>query len=137
MRGSNVFKTLKDIHPEEIYVTSEQYKAIKHRKSHKPFVIKNKKVANALIICSLIEEDEIIINEDEVDENGDYVLPRHAYTGKYLLTPEGEYYLDYRQNENKAHFATEFRAWLTLAITLAGLVLSIYSIYLNQLSNIK
>lgn len=58
-------------------------------------------------------------------------------TGKYILTTEGEYYLDYRKSKDKTHHMNEIRAWITLVIAIAGLGLSIYSIYLSQITDIK
>ncbi len=133
---NGTIKTIADIHPEQLYVTSKQYKAIKNKKYNRPFKIKNEAIAQQLILISLIKKEEIRIHrEHEDDEDG--WCPIIEQTGKYLLTPEGEYYLDYRKNKDKTHLLNEIRAWVTLVIAMAGLVLSVYSIYLNQIANIK
>ena len=48
-------KTLKDIHPEQIYTTSSQYKAIKRAKPNVPFKIKDKTIAQQLIVAELVK----------------------------------------------------------------------------------
>ena len=137
MSENNVIRTLKEIHPEKIYVTSEQYKAIKSQKHKKPFHIEDEDIANALLISSLIKKEEVMVNENAIDEDGDLPLPIYKSTGRYLLTPDGEYYIDYRKNKNRNNFKNEFRAWVTLVIAIAGLALSVYSIYLTKLAAIK
>lgn len=133
---NGMIKTIADIHPEQIYVTSKQYNAIKYNKHNKPFKIKDESIAQQLILLSLIKKEEIRIHrEHEDDEDG--WNPIIEQTGKYLLTPEGEYYLDYRRNNDRNHLLNEIRAWVTLAIAILGLVLSVYSIYLNQIANVK
>ena len=43
---NSIIKTIGDIHPEEYYVTSEQYKTIKNKKINVPFEIKDGKRLN-------------------------------------------------------------------------------------------
>lgn len=133
---NSIIKTISDIHPEEYYVTSKQYKAIKNKKSKVPFEIKDESVAQQLIMISLVKKEERRIHREHNENDNDW-SPTIKETGKYILTTEGEYYLDYRKSKDKTHHMNEIRAWITLAIAIAGLGLSIYSIYLNQLTNIK
>lgn len=132
----NLIKTIADIHPEEYYVTSEQYKAIKNRKSKIPFEIKDESVAQQLLMISFVKKEERRIHREH-DEDDDDWSPIIEETGKYILTTEGKYYLDYRKSKDKTRLLNEIRAWITLAIAIAGLGLSIYSIYLSQITNIK
>lgn len=133
---NNIIKTISDIHPEEYYVTTKQYKAIKNRKSKVPFEIKDESVAKQLLMISLIKKEEKRIHKDH-NEGYDDWSPTIEETGKYILTTEGEYYLDYRKSKDKTYRLNEIRAWITLVIAIAGLGLSIYSIYLSQITNIK
>lgn len=133
---NNIIKTLSDIHPEDYYVTSKQYKAIKNKKSNVPFKIKDESVAQQLLMISLVTKEEKRIHRDHNEDDDDW-SPIIEETGKYILTTEGEYYLDYRKSKDKTHRMNEIRAWITLAIAIAGLGLSIYSIYLSQITNIK
>lgn len=133
---NSIIKTISDIHPEEYYVTSKQYKAIKNKKSKVPFEIKDESVAQQLLMISLVKKEERRIHREHNENDNDW-SPTIKETGKYILTTEGEYYLDYRKSKDKTHHMNEIRAWITLAIAIAGLGLSIYSIYLNQFTNIK
>ena len=133
---NNIIKTISDIHPEEYYVTSEQYKAIKNKKINVPFEIKDESIAQQLLMISLVKKEERRIHREHNEDEDDW-SPIIGETGKYILTTEGEYYLDYRKSKDKTHRMNEIRAWITLAIAIAGLGLSIYSIYLNQFINIK
>lgn len=133
---SNIIRTLSDIHPDQIYVTSKQYKVIKGKKSNKPFKIKNVEIAQQLIILSLVKKEEKRKHR-EYKTNDEEWEPLFEETGKYLLTPEGEYYIDYRMKQQKSHFWNEFRAWITLIIAIAGFALSVYSIYLSHFAGIK
>lgn len=133
---NNVINAITDIQPEEFYVTSEQYKAIKNKKSNVPFEIKDKAVAQQLLMISLVKKEERRIHREHYEDDDDW-SPIIEETGKYILSTEGEYYLDYRKSKDKTHRLNEIRAWITLAIAIAGLGLSIYSIYLSQITNIK
>ncbi len=133
---NNIIKTISDIHPEEYYVTVKQYKAIKNKKSDVPFEIKDKLVAQQLLMISLVKKEEKRIHREHSKDDDDW-SPIIKETGKYILTTEGEYYLDYRKSKDKTHRMNEIRAWITLVIAIAGLGLSIYSIYLSQITNIK
>lgn len=128
-----VIKTISDIHPEELYVTSEQYKAIKGKKPKTAFKIKNETIAQQLLLISLVKKEEKKIHREEDDDWN----PIIEETGKYILTIAGEYYLDYCKNNNKDHRLNEIRAWITLVIAIAGLGLSAFSIYLSQIANAK
>ena len=133
---NNIIKTISDIHPEEYYVTAKQYKAIKNKKSKVPFEIKDESVAQQLLMISLVKKEERRIHREHNEEDDDW-YPVIEETGKYILTTEGEYYLDYRKSKDKTHHMNEIRAWITLVIAIAGLGLSIYSIYLSQITDIK
>ena len=133
---NNIIKTISDIHPEEYYVTSKQYKAIKNKKINVPFEIKDESIAQQLLMISFVKKEERRIHREHNEDDDDW-SPIIEETGKYILTTEGEYYLDYRKSKDKTHRMNEIRAWITLAIAIAGLGLSIYSIYLNQFTNIK
>mgnify|MGYP001120821710 FL=1 len=133
---NNIIKTISDIHPEEYYVTSKQYKAIKNKKINVSFEIKDESIAQQLLMISFVKKEERRIHREHNEDDDDW-SPIIEETGKYILTTEGEYYLDYRKSKDKTHRMNEIRAWITLAIAIAGLGLSIYSIYLNQFTNIK
>ena len=133
---NNIIKTISDIHPEEYYVTSKQYKAIKNKKINVSFEIKDESIAQQLLMISFVKKEERRIHREHNEDDDDW-SPIIEETGKYILTTEGEYYLDYRKSKDKTHHMNEIRAWITLAIAIAGLGLSIYSIYLNQFTNIK
>lgn len=133
---NNIIKTIVDIHPEEYYVTSKQYKAIKNKKINVSFEIKDESIAQQLLMISFVKKEERRIHREHNEDDDDW-SPIIEETGKYILTTEGEYYLDYRKSKDKTHRMNEIRAWITLAIAIAGLGLSIYSIYLNQFTNIK
>lgn len=133
---NNIIKTIVDIHPEEYYVTSEQYKAIKNKKINVSFEIKDESIAQQLLMISFVKKEERRIHREHNEDDDDW-SPIIEETGKYILTTEGEYYLDYRKSKDKTYRMNEIRAWITLAIAIAGLGLSIYSIYLNQFTNIK
>ena len=133
---NNIIKTISDIHPEECYVTSEQYKAIKNKKISVPFEIKDESIAQQLLMISLVKREEPRIHREHNEDDDDW-SPIIEETGKYILTTEGEYYLNYRKSKDKTHHMNEIRAWITLTIAIAGLGLSVYSIYLNQFTNIK
>lgn len=126
-----------DIRPAEIYMTSRQYAAIKKQHPNISFEIKDKRIAKQLLDYSFIREEYIIVPEEY--RLNDKVLSQYVRksTGKYLLTIKGEYYLDYRKQYNVNYFKNEFRAWITLIIAIAGFALSVYSIYLSQLTNVK
>lgn len=128
---NTIIKTIADIHPEEYYVTSEQYKAIKNKKRNVPFEIKDESIAQQLLMISLIKKEERRIHKEHNEDDDDW-SPIIEKTGKYILTTEGEYYLDYRKSSDKTHRMNEIRAWITLAIAIAGFGLSVYSIYLTK-----
>lgn len=126
-------RTIKDVHPEDIYVMPRQYKAIKHAKSGKPFEIKDNQIAQQLIVLDLVKKEEV--RKREILGNGEKTFFDEE-TGKYLLTPDGEIYLDYKKQKSKDNFGKEFRAWATLIIALAALGLSILSLYIQYLDYI-
>lgn len=128
-----MIKTIADVHPENIYTTSMQYKYIKHAKHNKPFVIKDFEIAQQLMILGLVKKE--VTRVRITLENG----KKNSYdeeTGKYLLTPDGEIYLDYKKQKSKDDFGKEFRAWATLIIALVALGLSILSLYIQYLDYI-
>lgn len=84
----------------------------------------------------LIKKEEKRIHREHNEEDDDW-YPIIEETGKYILNTEGEYYLDYRKNKDKSNRMNEIRVWITFAMSIAGLGLSIYSIYLSQIVNIK
>lgn len=51
-------RTIKDVHPEDIYVMPRQYKVIKHAKQGKPFEIKDEQIAQQLILLDLVKKEE-------------------------------------------------------------------------------
>ena len=113
-----MIKTIADVHPENIYTTSVQYKYIKRAKHNKPFVIKDFEIAQQLMILGLVKKE--VTRVRITLENG----KKNSYdeeTGKYLLTPDGEIYLDYKKQKSKDDFGKEFRAWATLIIALVAL----------------
>ena len=63
-------KTIKDIHPEQIYTTNIQYKSIKKARPNVPFEIKDKSIANELIMIELIKK-HIITQHIEVDQENE------------------------------------------------------------------
>lgn len=87
-------------------------------------------------MISLVKKEELRIHREHNDDDDDWT-PIVQETGKYILTTEGEYYLDYCKNNDKTYRINEVRAWITLAIAMVSLGLSIYSIYLSQITNIK
>ena len=98
-------KTLKNIHPEQIYTTSSQYKAIKRAKPNVPFKIKDKTIAKQLIVAELVKKYVLtrhIKANPENPEEVDWLSGREEIeTGKYILTIDGEYYLEYKKNNKK------------------------------------
>ena len=52
-------RTIKDVHPEDIYVMPHQYKAIRHAKSGKSFEIKDNQIAQQLIVLDLVKKEEV------------------------------------------------------------------------------
>lgn len=126
-------RTIKDVHPEDIYVMPHQYKAIRHAKSGKPFEIKDNQIAQQLVVLDLVKKEEV--RKREILDNGEKTFYDEE-TGKYLLTPDGEIYLDYKKQKFKDNFGKEFRAWTTLIIALAALGLSILSLYIQYLDYI-
>lgn len=128
-----MIKTIADVHPENIYTTSVQYKYIKRAKHNKPFVIKDFEIAQQLMILGLVKKE--VTRVRITLENG----KKNSYdeeTGRYLLTPDGEIYLDYKKQKSKDDFGKEFRAWATLIIALVALGLSILSLYIQYLDYI-
>lgn len=123
-------RTIKDVHPEDIYVMPRQYKVIKHAKQGKPFEIKDEQIAQQLILLDLVKKEEV--RRREILDNGEKTFYDEE-TGKYLLTPDGEIYLDYKKHQNINNFGKEFRAWATLAIAVLAFGLSVYSLYLQYL----
>lgn len=115
--NNGVMKTIADIHPENMHLTSAQYKAIKKAKPDIPFEIKDEKIAGQLIILDLIKREEIRIHKDRKDDDYD-IEPITEETGKYLLKIEGVYYLDYIKSKNKGKFYNELKAWLTLVLVV-------------------
>ena len=115
--NNGVMKTIADIHPENMHLTSAQYKAIKKAKPDIPFEIKDEKIAGQLIILDLIKREEIRIHKDRKDDDYD-IEPITEETGKYLLKIEGVYYLDYIKSKNKGKFYNELKAWLTLVFVI-------------------
>lgn len=131
--NNGVIKTIADIHPEEMHLTSAQYKAIKNAKPDKPFEIKDEKIAGQLIMLDLIKREEIRIHKDHKDDDYD-ITPITEETGKYLLRIEGEYYIDYVKSKNKGKLYNEIKAWLTLIFVILTFILSLYSLYLDKFS---
>lgn len=111
-----------DIHPDQIYVTSEQYKAIKNQHPSIPFEIKDRRVAKQLLNHSFIKEEKKRVYEEYCLD--DKVLSRciEKKTGKYLLTTEGEYYLDYRKKENKHCISNEIKTWIPLVTAIISIL---------------
>ena len=103
-------KTVSDIHPNEIFLTKEEYKTLKtaNKKSKDGrLYIPNKEVAQSLNMKDMINYS--------IDEY-------------HTLKIEGKYKLEYEQSKSLSRFWTEFRAWVTLCIALFAFILSIISI---------
>lgn len=129
-----MIKTIADVHPEKLYVMPVQYKYIKYAKANKAFVIKNEEIAQQLIVLNLIKKEtkRNRFYTDTVEKDF-----RDIESGKYLLTPDGAIYLDYKKHSNKANRHNEFRAWITLIVAVLALCLSVLSIYIQYLDYVR
>lgn len=84
-------KPIIEIHPDQIYMTSEQYKAIKKQYPGIPFEIKDRRVAKQLLNYSFIRENMKIVFEEYYLDGKVLSRPIIKSTGKYFLTSKGEY----------------------------------------------
>ena len=133
-----VIETPDDIHPENMYLTPEQYKAIKHAKMDKPFNIKNKQVANILRTSGIVKAHEVKSKDAIKDEDGNFIeLSEYEETGKYLLQLRGDYYIKYRKEQAKKERKENFHKWAALIISLFALGIAGLSLILDCIQMIS
>lgn len=128
----SIIETPDKIHPEDMYLTPEQYKAIKHAKMNKPFNIKNKDVANILQVIGVVKPEEIKTRRAIItDDNFEPAI--YEPTGKYLLQLRGDYYIKDRKAKETKERKDNFRKWVTLIISVIALFLSALSLVLDYM----
>lgn len=131
-----IIETPDQIHPEEMYLTPVQYKAIKNAKMNKPFKIKNKEVANILQVIGVIKPQEVKVSNAIITED-EFELARYEPTGMYLLQLRGDYYIKYRKSEAAKERKEGFHKWATLIIALLALFMSGLSLLLDYIQMIS
>lgn len=133
----SVIKTPDQIHPNEIYLPPEQYKAIKRAKMGKPFNIKNKDVADILRTIGFVKLHQVKVRNAIKDEDGNFLEPaEYENTGKYLLQIAGDYYIKYRKEEVSKERKENFHKWAALIVAGFALLISILSLILDYIQMI-
>ena len=128
----SIIETPDKIHPEEMYLTPEQYKAIKNAQMNKPFKIKNKEVANILQVIGVVKPHEIKVSNAIITEDT-FEPAEYKPTGLYLLQLRGDYYIKYRKSKESKERKDGFRKWATLVIALIALFMSALSLVLDYI----
>lgn len=132
----SVIETPDQIHPEDMYLTPEQYKAIKNAKMNKPFKIKNKEVAKILQVSGVIKPEEIKVSKAIITEDG-FEPAEYKLTGLYLLQLRGDYYIKYRKSQETKERKEWFHKWVTLIIALLALFMSTLSLALDYIQMVS
>lgn len=135
---SFVIKTPDEIHPEKIYLPPEQYNAIKKAKMGKPFNIKDKQVADILRTIEFVKLHQVKVKNAVKDEEGNFIAPaEYDNTGKYLITLDAHYYIQYRKEERAKERKENFHKWAALIVAGFALLISILSLILDciQMTN--
>ncbi len=128
----SIIETPDQIHPEDMYLTPEQYKAIKNAKMNKPFKIKNKEVANILQVIGVVKPHEIKVNNAIITEDG-LEPAEYKPTGLYLLQLRGDYYIKDRKSKETKERKEGFHKWATLIIAILALFMSALSLILDYI----
>lgn len=131
----SVIKTPDQIHPEKMYLTPEQYKAIKRAKMDVPFKIKDKNIANILHVSGIIKPHKIKVKNAIITED-EFVEAEYENTGKYLLQLDGDYYIKYRKEEASKERKENFHKWAALIVAGFALLISILSLILDYIQMI-
>lgn len=128
----SVIETPDQIHPEEMYLTPEQYKAIKNAQMNKPFKIKDKNIANILHVIGVIKPHEVKV-KNAIHTKDDFIPAEYKPTGMYLLQLRGDYYIKYRKSEETKERKERFHKWATLIIAILALFMSALSLVLDYI----
>ena len=86
-----VIETPDQIHPEDIYLPPEQYKAIKRAKMDIPFRIKDEKIAGILRTIGFIKLHKVKV-KNAITTEDEFIEAEYKETGKYILQLKGDYY---------------------------------------------
>lgn len=128
----SIIETPDQIHPEDMYLTPEQYRAIKHAKMNKPFKIRNKDIANILQVIGVVKPQEVKVSKAIITED-EFEPAKYEPTGLYLLQLCGDYYIKYKKSENAKARKESFHKWATLIIALIALFMSALSLLLDYI----
>ncbi len=128
----SIIETPDQIRPEEMYLTPDQYKAIKNAQMNKPFKIKNKEVANILQTIGVVKPQEIKVTKAIITEDT-FEPAEYKPTGMYLLQLRGDYYIKYRKSIEAKESKESFHKWATLIIAILALFMSGLSLVLDYI----
>lgn len=118
-------KTIQDININDYKLLDKTYKGFKKAVNYKhkdnPFYM-DEQLAKDLMYQKLIQEQTVRNSETREMES----------TGKYMLTIEGKFYLEYRHNQTKDKMIQGVYNWVTLIIATIALALSLIGIVLDH-----
>ena len=123
-----VMKTRAQVDPTEIYLKSNEYRtlkrAYKQKASDKSFLIDDNDTVNTLIMCNLIKRQTYRpVNPESIWDERD--------TSRYLLTVEGDVYLDYMKGQFKREVMHNIHEWINTIVAISAVILSLIAIILG------
>ena len=128
--NNNTIKLISDYDLNQTKLLPKQWKAIKDQQPGVPFEISDDKVAIRLKFINIIKPERVDIPKEEREDDSPFT-ERTRETGRYILSPEGEIYVAYRNEIEKTNRVKEFRDWSTLIIASLGLIVAIIGLFLR------
>lgn len=128
---NTVIKSISDYDPNQTKLLPEQWEAIKDQQPKVPFDIKDETIAKRLEFIDIIDAEKVDIPREEREDDNPFA-DHTRKTGKYVLSPEGEIYVAYRNEIEKTNRVKEFRDWSTLIIASLGLIVAIIGLFLRS-----
>ena len=129
--SNGTMKLISDYDPNQTKLLPEQWEAIKDQQPGIPFEISDDKIAGRLKFIDIIKSERVDIPKEEREDDSPFA-ERTRETGRYILSPEGEIYVAYRNEIEKTNCVKEFRDWSTLIIASLGLIVAIIGLLLRS-----
>lgn len=124
-----MIKTIADVDPSQMHLTDTEYNILKNSykttDKDKTFILTDMEYEQKLIIHN------VITPQTRRDKTSDNPLNRIP-TGRYLITPEGERYLEYKNKEVRKEHSENIKWWITTGIAVLALILAILSLSLDH-----
>lgn len=118
-------KTIAEVDPSQIHLMDNEYlvlkRSYKNKQEDASFELTDTSFEGKLLVLGVIRKQ----------------MKRLEYTGKYLITPEGERYLEYKSKEVQKERSENIKWWITTGIAVVALILAILSLSLDHINQKK